>query len=108
MLTAMGGLGMALGVDATNWNFASPFSFEGGPALQILRDAGDVLPGVPKLALGGDLNFQERIALSNLGRAVTEVPIPFGGMIQNIRQSQKETDETRRILTGLGFNFTKE
>lgn len=112
MVASLGAIGAAAGIDTSTWNFASPFTFEGGPAFQMLGDASN--------ALSSPSEFQQQIAVSNLKRSFSEMAFPLGGFMGDLEQAgfvnnpitskepganRADVDtEVRQILTAMGFN----
>lgn len=94
------GLGGTLGIDTSSWNFGLPFTFEGGPAFQLLRDATNTV--------GGGSEYQKKLAWGDIRRFLTTVPVPFGGMISDIRQAGGESNALRQALTLMGFNLVPD
>ena len=88
--------GAMIGIDASSYNKANPISYDGGPAFNA---AGDMVT----LTTGTEGEFGTRMAKRNLLRFFQTFWLPFGGLIQDFRQSLDQDSPYLAMLTALGF-----
>ena len=100
---ALGGVGLATGIDTSSWNFANPLTFQGGPWFQTMRDI---------TVLGTSQNeFERRQARGLVNRmfGVTGTPYttvfnPIGSVTADMMQALAAQSPVEAALLGMGFN----
>jgi hypothetical protein len=88
--------GAALGIDTSSYNFANPFDFEGGPAIQATRDMVNLVAARNP--------YEQKVAQANIGRNLGAFVLPFmaaGADWSDAVESDRLSD---KILLGMGFN----
>jgi len=101
----MGTIGSALGIDVSSWNKANPLAYDGGPALQALRD-------VINYSTGSGTQFERSMAKRNVERFIKQSLIPVAGVTNDIQQAfdrLEAGDEPLLVMLDVaGFALTKK
>jgi DNA-binding MarR family transcriptional regulator len=84
-LSALYGVGGALGVNVSSWNKANPIAFEGGPALQGVRD-------ILHLSMGTGTEYERSLAKNSAIRFIKQIVMPVGGLENDVQQALARID----------------
>jgi hypothetical protein len=99
MIAGLNAVGWALGIDTSSYNAASPLDFEGGPAVQVLRDTTSLVTGSA---------FDKDLAWRNLQRAFPNYMLPFRSLGVDMVQAYYAKDPIDKVLLAMGFNLSGE
>jgi hypothetical protein len=94
-LAVINGMGIALGINTSTFNFGTPFDYEGGPFVQMARDAIGSFTGS---------SYEKEAARANLQRALLNFSVPFRSALYDWYEASQESDPYMALMLALGFN----